>query len=418
MLGKKSLLTVVVLFAFAVFLTGRARMALDDIVAPFREQFQEMHYMPRGTPLKIMACGFDAPLADALFIKGMVYYPQALGHAQSSKEEVNYYTYELFDVITDLSPRFTRAYQVGGIFLSSTKSLENNRQGIVLLQKGIDTFDKIAAAGKTVPGDPRWLFYSMVATMYDTNIQSRLRELGDFVGASEARTDAAKYFRLSASSPNAPPTMIDAAVNYESVLAGKGDIEHTTLSSLAVNRELYEQAMVRGDEELAKNLLKRMEDAQEVLDGIANTRQLQSLLSETGKKYLQDKGQAPRDVEDLAAAGYMRQPIDIYPLDTETEKDHMVAFPDGTFKSWILGQKEVESHLDLLFDAVINYRKGTGENPDTLQQLVDAKVLEALPAPPFAALGQVYYYDPESGYTESKLSRGPVVDLGREHLDD
>lgn len=422
MLGKKGLLTVMALFVAMVLLTGRARLLLDGIVGEFREEFREMQYMPKGTPLKLMACGFDAPLADALFIKGMIYYPQALRHAHEealqAKKATNYYTYELFDVITDLSPRFSRAYQVGGIFLSSTSSFEANKQGIVLLEKGVDAFTKIVDSGETVQDDPRWLLNSMIAAIYDTNIQGRLRAAGDLEGASEARTEAAKYFRRAAAMPNASPVVIDAAINYEGVLAGDGDIEHFMKASLAVNQELYNQALTRGDEEMAKNLHSRIKDAQKVLADISQTRQLQMFLNEVGAEYMRDKGHAPRDVDDLIAAGYLRSVIESYPLDSETEKDYMVALPDGTFKSWILAQKDVDSQLDLLLDTVISYRKGVGKNPDTLQDLISAKLLERLPVPPFAALGQVYYYDPETGLAESRLSRGPLLDLGREQADE
>ena len=403
MLRKKEIFIVAALFLAAVLVTGRIRLWLDDIVAPFRNDFQSMLYLPRGDALKVIASGFDAPLADALFIKALVYFPQSTQHLHII-DESKMYIYELFDVVTELSPRFYRAYQVGSLFLTASASLDTNRRGLLLLQKGVDVYDKLEAEGNRADLDPRWLFHSLLATTQEVNIQSRLRAAGDVEGASGARIEAGKQFRLAAASPGAPQYIIDAARGFESVLKGRGDIEAARAAVLSVWTETYNQARQRGDEELAADLEKRIETVQKELDAIVMTRQLQTLLSQSGDRYLKAKGKPATSIDDLYKAGLVRSVPSSWPLDGIAEdKDTMIALPDGTFKSRILAIWETRQHMDLFLDSVILYRRVHQQAPPDLETLVKDGILASLPRPPLAALGQEYKYDPVSGATTSSV---------------
>lgn len=424
MLSRKSILGVVVLFFIAVLLTGEARLSLDRQTEEFRNDFREMQYFPRGNSLKLLACGFDAPLADALFIKGMVYFGGALQDEKSS-DVGKAYTYELFDVVTDLSPRFNRAYEVGSIFLTSSASLKTNLQGRDLLLKGVETFDKFAETGQKVLTDPRWLFHVLLANIYDSNIQPKYRRMNDFNGAAEARIEAAKHFRLAAISPKAPDYVIMAASGYERLNRGGGDIVVANAAVMAVWVDLYEQAKARGDKDLAEELNNRITGMEQYLGNIVETRQVQEVYSEAGKKYLAMKNELPFGVNDLVRAGLIAEKPDRYPLDPvpdpedenadedQVYHDFFWVLPDGTFRSNFLAILETNSQLDLLLNAEILYRRANRASPPSLDALVKDNFLDKLPSLPLAAMGQVFTYNEATGAIDAPLPYGPVLP---EHL--
>lgn len=410
MLSVRGKLLITVFLVAAVLLTGRARSALDAITDPFRNDFREMIYLPRGKPLKIIACGFDAPLADALFIKSLVYFGDSLravseGSVYAARRA---YTYALYDVITDLSPRFYRAYQVGGLFLTASQYLETNMEGVAILDKGVATFDALDKGGEKLSPDPRWLFHTLLANTYEVNIQSRLRAAGDNMGAYAARENAAKEFRLAAVSPDAPEYVLLAAVGYESVWSGKGNLEDAVKAMLVVWKDLRHQAENRGDKEVTAVLDKQIEDTESYLGAISDTRQLQDILSDAGRKYLERTGEPAVGVADLLRAGLIPgRPME--PLAGEDRHDQWLALPDGSFRSAILSNMQARTHIDLLTDAVSAYRRVNRKAPPDAGTLVAEGYIDQVPVPPLEALGERYEYNPATGGFADAMPLGPEL---------
>ncbi len=410
MLSLKGKLLIVVLFLAAVLLTGRARLRLDEITAPFRDDFREMLYLPRGEGLKILACGFDAPLADALFIKGMIYYAESIQAEKTEevKESDRGFTYALFDVITDLSPRFTRAYQMGSLFLTASASMQANRDGCRLLEKGVATYDKLAKGGKPVDPDARWLFHTLLANTYEVNIQARLRQSGDAAGAAEARQRAAKEFRLAAASPGAPGYVQLAAAGYQSVLSGQGGVENSQLAVLSVWKELYNEAQARGDKDVLPDLEARIEELEKHIAAIQDTRKVEEVLTDAGKRYLAREKAPAVGVADLLRDKLIPgQPPT--PLGTDEKPDTWVALPDGSFKSRLLAAMETQNHLEILLNAVIDYRRAHGAAPPSPEALVEGGFIPSIPVPPLAGLGEKYEFDPKSGRFTDRMPEGPEL---------
>ena len=366
-----------------------------------------VYRLPRGKSLKIIACGFDAPLADALFIKSLIYYAESF--QATEKAQRRDYTYDLFDVITDLSPRFYRAYQVGGLFLTSSSDLKANRDGIRILNKGVEVYNRLEKQGEKVKVDPRWNFHVLIANAYEVNIQTKLRAADDFEGASDARKMAAAEFFNAAKSPNAPGYVIAAAAGYESIQKGMGNVEDSRATVVSVWKELYHEAESRNDTEVMTDLLQRIEGAEEELQKIGLTREVATFLSEKGQEYVDRMHTAPVGVADLIRAGLVPgQPIT--PLSMEDMPDQWLALPDGSFKSLILSIMESNSHMDVLFDAIVAYRRINGNRPPPdLQTLVDEKFLEKIPEPPLAALGETYLYSSEAGGVAVLMPEGPQL---------
>lgn len=394
------------MLAATVLLTGRARLILDDVTESFRNDFREMLYLPRGKGLKVLACGFDTPLADALFIKSLIYFGesmQALGTSAARRA----YTYDLYDVITDLSPRFYRAYQVGALFLTASKSIETNKQGILLLDKGIAYFDKITSEGESLRPDPRWLLHLLLANTYEINIQGRLRNQGDNIGAREARDLASREFQLAAKSPGAPEFVLLAATGYESVRSGKGKVDDSAKAMLAIWRDLHDQAASKGDKEVQAVLENHIKETETFLDTIAETRAIERILNQVSHVYMARHKSPPTRLTDLVREKLLSK-IPVSPLSKENETDTWLPMPDGTFKSMALAKLEKNSHIDLLSDAIIAYMRANSQPPPDLQTLVNEKILENIPVPPLAAIGQIYEYDAKSGTITDKMPYGPL----------
>lgn len=406
-LGGKGKALVVLLFAAAVLFTGEARLRLDELTDSFRDDLREMVYLPRGAGLQIIACGFDAPLADALFIKGLIYYAESFT-AKGDKTARRDFVYALFDVITDLSPRFTRAYQMGGIFLTAASTYQAHLDGCRLLEKGVREYTAMAQAGEPVVPDARWLFHLLLANTYEINIQTDLRSQGDIAGATEARQMAARQFRLAAASPEAPAYVALAAAGYESVFTGKGNVEDSQIAVLSVWREIYQTAQERGDKDILPDLESRIEELEKNIFNIKATREMERVLSEAGKRYLEKEKSPPAGIADLLRDKLIPgQPTAF--LGTEETPDEWLALPDGSFKSRLLADMETQSQLEALLNAVILFRRATGTLPDIPEALVSGGYIPAMPTPPLYGLGQLYEYNPKTGLFSNRMPEGPEL---------
>lgn len=392
MLGKKGIAVTFVLMLGAVLLAGQARVVLDDIVSSFKDEFSEINYLPRGSALKVVACGFDAPFADALFIKAMLYFADT-NPAKKDVAARRDFTYALFDVITDLSPRFTRAYQTGALFLTASALPNAINDGVRLLEKGCAVYERLAEERNPVVPDGRWLFHSMLANVYDVTIQTRRRRDNDLEGAAEARRRAGKEFRLAAASPGAPDYIVRAASGYESVLSGTGKIEDSQKAVLSVWQDLYERAKQRGDKDILPALEKEIDTLERRIAGIEDSREIEKILSQAGRQYLEAHGEPPKSVDDLLGAGLLPgQPKT--PLGTDKRPDEWLAFPDGSFKSRTLAEMETANDLDLLMSAGIEYVRVHNKPPESLYDFVGGLVLREIPEPPLRQLGQAYAFFP------------------------
>lgn len=409
MLTKKGKILVVVLFFIATLLTGRARLVLDDMTAYFRDDFREMMYLPRGKALKVIACGFDSPLADALFIKGMIYYAESFQNQNSDRTARRDYTFALFDVITDLSPRFSRAYQMGALFLTSSASEKSNYDGIKLLEKGVEQFADIVKSGETVAVDPRWLFHTLIANTYEVNIQARERTAGNMATAAEARQKAGEEFRLAAASPGAPAYVLEAAVGYDNSISGTGNIEDSLKIMLDIWGQIHQLALDRGDKDILPDLEERIEDLQTRFDNIHNTRQIESALSEASREYHKLHGKYPIGIADLLKDGALNS-YPPAPLASEDDPETWLVLPNGDVKSALLARMETANHLNLLTSALLSYTRSTGKMLDDLRKLVEHGFLKSLPEPPLKDLGQYYHYDKEgTGLFENRMPYGPEL---------
>lgn len=93
-------------------------------------QLQRFMYLPQGEHLRVAVLGYHQVAADLLWVQVI----QAMGERRVTEEAGRWIAHAL-DVITTLDPQFVRAYEAGGIALSTLVPFyaESNR----LLEKGV-----------------------------------------------------------------------------------------------------------------------------------------------------------------------------------------------------------------------------------------------------------------------------------------
>ncbi len=79
-----------------------------------REQFQELAFFPSGKFIKAAVIGFDNLFADIYWMQSVQYVG---GHFMTDRKFP--LLYHIYDVVTELDPRFTDAYNFGAMILAS-----------------------------------------------------------------------------------------------------------------------------------------------------------------------------------------------------------------------------------------------------------------------------------------------------------
>ena len=297
MMTRKSYIAVVALLVLALAGSHFSKLRLDEIRP--NNEFREMLYLPSGTELKVLACGFDAPLADFLWVKGQLYFSDNL-RALKNRHEQNAryrYVYKLHDVITDLSPRFGRAYTLGALYLLVTGKEHHARDAIKLLKKGIAASDRAARDGKPLEPDERWYMHLLIANTYDQNLDDLASSLA--------------HYRLAAKQPGCPPEVYAIIVGVEQQqMLGAGAIERYDVMIRAWESQL-KSLRQRGavDDTLQNNIRSRLAKLVERRNDLVATRELEKLLSEAGKLFIEKTGRAATSLRQLYTAGLLKGDI-------------------------------------------------------------------------------------------------------------
>lgn len=96
------------------------------------EQFK---YLPNGTFLKGAALGYDALLADILWIRGIGYF------ADQYHEKGNYFwLFRLLEAAVELDPKYIEPYEFGGIVLAN--EIGDIKHSTILLKRGMENVSR------------------------------------------------------------------------------------------------------------------------------------------------------------------------------------------------------------------------------------------------------------------------------------
>lgn len=385
----RQLMLVSVLLCAAVAGGHLAQSRLDSIRP--KEGFRELLYIPEGETLHLMAFGFEAPLADLLFLKGRIYFSDNLRATQlRHNPDARYrYIFRIHDAITDLAPRFGRAYLYGAIYLFSTGREKLVKEGAQLLEKGIEAYDRAERNGQPITPDIRWRLYMHLGNAYD-------QQLGDM-------NTAIQYFEKAVNQPGAPESLIHAYAGFRQQFnVGRGILERLD-TMISVWTELRQVLDKRGgDEQMRTEIAKRLERLHKERARVKVTMDAEARLTEASRKYADTKGHPPTTQQELIEAGLLQgpQPMPLFKNNLFNDSpDWWMFLPDGRVRSYVLARQQARMESDRIYESVDRfYHTHHNRFPGRIELLLKNGYLESNPVHPLALLGYRYTFDPRNGF--------------------
>src|SRR5579862_1426306 len=233
---------------------------IESYSASARGQHEELMFLPAESQFTRFAGGYSGLLAAIYWTRAVQYYGRhRLAH---SKDYALLGT--LLDMTTELDPHMLVAYRFGSIFLAGRppEGAGNPQQAIYLLQRGI------------VANPDYWRMWEDLGFIYYWDMK-------DYAHAARA-------FQTGAERPGALPWM---RVMAASVAAAGGEIQTSRILWTEIARTAGND-QIRRTAELHLAALEAEEDL----------KKLDSLIALYGEK----QGHAPRSLQDLVTAGYLR----------------------------------------------------------------------------------------------------------------
>ena len=232
-------------------------IALQVALKPWQgteKKLERLIYLPDAEYLKIVSLGYRELIADLLWIQSI----QVMGEKKVS-ESNGRWLYRALDIITTLDPKFVRAYEAGGLALTTLVVLpEESNQ---LMMKGMRH------------NPTEWKLPFLIGINY-------YYELYDDAKAAEYMSQASRL-------PGAPSSLATLAANL--YVSG-----HSPQQAVNLLADLYEKAT----DENAKKLL-------EIRLKIVLTERDLYLLEQAIDRYRKQNGRYPPSLEALIGPGFL-----------------------------------------------------------------------------------------------------------------
>ena len=305
---------------------------------------ENLLYLPNDKLMTHLTAGMDSVIADMLWLKCIQYTAE---HYRGDQEYV--WLQHMITMITRLDPYFVAAYRYGGIFLTMLK--RDDDAGIEILKQGM------------VKNPFAWELPYEIAMTYLLNRPEQ----------PDSPIQAAKFLGMAVATGRAPEFVTEVAY----VLQTKHDL-------LDVERSMWENSLRTGDKFLKELAERKLVE----LDLRETCRQLDKAVA----MYSQRHGRSPGSLKDLVSAGIIRGlPED--PL-------------GGRFYIDVLGKVVNTTVLDErttrlrgnIEKALKSFERRMGRFPETLQELIDDRGADVVPAHPYA--DRAWQYDPNTGRIE------------------
>lgn len=222
------------------------------------ERSESLLFLPTGQYLEVASLGFETLLADALYMWSIQYY----GHHRS--ELGREYLWRIYDVITDLDPRYEDAYLTGALIMAV--DMGDTDMAIRLLEKG-------AARNRE-----DWI-YPLEAGYYAwINLEDYER--------------ADRYFARAGAIPGSPPSI-------PRIRAGLAEYSGSVRDALRMWLDIHDEAVREGDEKIEAIAWQHVYDLKVEID--------LDVLREAIDSFTRDRGRTPRALGALQVQGYVQE---------------------------------------------------------------------------------------------------------------
>ena len=254
---KKTWITVTALCLLSIAGFVFAQMQIDEKMPPTKRLEEKIIYIPQGKLVKTAALGYDAVLADLLWMRTVMYFGQ---HFVTDKDYR--WLYSMLDAVTTLDPGNILAYRFGGNILALEAGEVDS--SIRLLQKGI----------RNNP-DKGWRLYFLLGF--------------DYFYLKNDYLNAAKNLEKASRMPGHPQYLPRLAAKMYAE-ANQADV------ALAFLREIYDQYQ---DESVRAAVAQEMNEimAKKQIGG----------LEQAADRYKRIYGVYPKELSMLVTAGIIRQ---------------------------------------------------------------------------------------------------------------
>jgi len=303
--------------------------------------YDELLYLPNEKLLNHFTAGMSSAIADVLWIRCIHY------TAQHFKGDGKFtWLNHMCNMITRLDPHFAAVYRYGGIFLAALKA--DDDAGIDLLERGM------------VRNPDAWELPYEVAMTYLLNRGEQ----------PDSPIHAARYLAMAVETGKAPAFVADVA----SSLQGAHNLTD-------IERAMWEKTLANGDpflRDLAERKLVEL-----------NLRETCAALDKAVSIYAARFNHPPRTLDELVSGRI----IDALPADPLGGTFFIDA--KGSVQNTTVLDSRVERTRNALRTAIDAYEKTKGQWPASLQDLVAAGIMNALPPHPYP--NQAWQYDPDTG---------------------
>ncbi|MCX8064506.1 MAG: hypothetical protein N3G21_04960 [Candidatus Hydrogenedentes bacterium] len=300
---------------------------------------KELLYLPNEKLLRHFTGGLDTVIADLLWIHCLLYVGAELkGDFQFEWLE------KMLSAVVQLDPYFREVYRFGGVFLSSLRA--DSESALKLLHRGMyyrpETWDLPYEA----------------AMIYMLNLAEK----------PNSKKIAGIYLAMSASSGRAPKFIIDLAekLNHEYDL-------------LEVERDMWLK-LVNSEDQLLRDIANRKLLLVEIK---AICRELNKRLE---KYKLENEGRIPENLEEL---GLAKESI-VDPLGGK-----FFITESGMVKNTSVLDELQERYMRIIENGIRVYKERYGVYPQTLEEMLEKRILTFLPEQPYES--REWVYNPTTG---------------------
>lgn len=303
--------------------------------------YDELLYLPSEKLLDHFTAGMSSIIADFLWISCIHY------TAQHFKGDGKFtWLNHMCNMITRLDPYFVSVYRYGGIFLAAVKA--DDDASIDLLKRGM------------VRNPDAWELPYEIAMTYLLNRGAQ----------PDSPVHAARYLGMAVETGKAPAFVAEVAASLQSA-HNLTDIERSMWEKTRTSEDPFLQ-------ELAERKLVELD-----------LRENCAVLNKAIAAYAGRYNRPPDKLEDLIAG----QIVDRLPRDPVGGTFFIDA--RGAAQNTTVLDSQTARTLNALRTAIGSYKKLKGQFPASLDDLVKARIMDALPPHPYA--NRACQYDPNTG---------------------